>query len=69
MDTDLEKIMKSAIEKSGGCLVRAVRELLLTAYDRGSGDNISVIAAVTDSMFAPPSVRRFSLGRHDEPDL
>lgn len=66
VNTDLEDVLKAALEESGGGIVNAVRKLLLTAYDRGSGDNISVIVAMMHPEPAPPSSRRLVLGRDDE---
>ncbi|XP_026192606.1 probable protein phosphatase 2C 45 [Cyclospora cayetanensis] len=65
VDKDLEEVLKSALAESNGGLVGALRSLMLTAYDRGSGDNISVIAATMHSELPPPSHRQFVVGRND----
>ncbi|KAL8271250.1 hypothetical protein Esti_004816 [Eimeria stiedai] len=60
VNTDVEQVLRSALEESHGGVVEAIRKLILTAYDRGSGDNISVIVAMMHPEPLAPSSRRFS---------
>ncbi|KAL8453889.1 hypothetical protein Emag_001697 [Eimeria magna] len=66
VNTDIEQVLRSALEESHGGVVEAIRKLILTAYDRGSGDNISVIVAMLHSEPLAPSSRRFSVGRRQK---
>lgn len=65
MDSDLESVFHAALQEAQGDLVRAIRTLLMTAYDRGSSDNISVVVAKMHPEPVPASHARLSVGRDD----
>ncbi|KAL8434242.1 hypothetical protein Efla_002007 [Eimeria flavescens] len=66
VNIDIEQVLRSALEESRGGIVEAIRTLMLTAYDRGSGDNISVIIATMSKEPRPPSSRRFTVSRRQK---
>ncbi|KAL8437177.1 hypothetical protein ACSSS7_001156 [Eimeria intestinalis] len=66
VNTDIEQVLRAALEESHGGVVEAIRKLILTAYDRGSGDNISVIIAMMHPAPLAPSSRRFRVGRRQK---